>query len=309
MDLNALLTFEAVARTGAVSRAAEELNCVQSNVTSRVRQLEHELGVPLFNRHSRGMTMTNAGADLLPYARQISSLMTELKSKFVGTDQIQGRLLLGSMETTAAFRIPQIASAFHADFPDVQLELRTGPTAALVKAVAELELDGAFVAGPVGHPKLREENMIVEELAIVTSSKYQTLEQALHSDRHPTLLVYRSGCLYRQRLESFLFSQGIAGTRHVVLGTVEGILGCVEANMGITIMTRSALEQVESRHRVTVHEIDPNFSRIATVFISNKDVRESAAMRHFRSYASRLFSSGRATSGTQAAHTTLAAAE
>src|SRR6266700_4796707 len=67
MELSDLVTFLAVARTGGVTRAADELNTVQSNITNRVKALEAEIGTPLFERHSRGMTLTGAGRRLLPY--------------------------------------------------------------------------------------------------------------------------------------------------------------------------------------------------------------------------------------------------
>jgi hypothetical protein len=66
MELSDLVTFSAVARTGGVTRAAEELNTVQSNITQRVKALEAEIGTPLFERHSRGMTLTGAAAACYP---------------------------------------------------------------------------------------------------------------------------------------------------------------------------------------------------------------------------------------------------
>ncbi|MGH6886252.1 MAG: LysR family transcriptional regulator, partial [Geminicoccales bacterium] len=68
MDAADLKVFEAVARLGGMNRAAAELHTVQSNVTARIRTLEARLGTPLFQRHSRGVTLTAAGRRLLPYA-------------------------------------------------------------------------------------------------------------------------------------------------------------------------------------------------------------------------------------------------
>jgi len=64
MDVADLRIFEAVARLGAINRAATELNTVQSNVTTRIRKLEDDLGAALFDRHSRGVTLTAAGRRL-----------------------------------------------------------------------------------------------------------------------------------------------------------------------------------------------------------------------------------------------------
>ena len=77
MELTDLVTFSTVARIGGITRAADELNTVQSNVTQRVKALEAEIGTALFERHSRGMTLTGAGRRLLPYAQRMAALSRE----------------------------------------------------------------------------------------------------------------------------------------------------------------------------------------------------------------------------------------
>jgi DNA-binding transcriptional LysR family regulator len=75
MDASDLRVFEAVARLGGMNRAAAELNTVQSNVTARIQALEAEIGCTLFERHSRGVSLTQAGRRLLPYAGELSRLL------------------------------------------------------------------------------------------------------------------------------------------------------------------------------------------------------------------------------------------
>src|SRR5262245_64934235 len=89
MELSDLQTFAAVARCGGITRAAGELNTVQSNVTNRVRALEMEVGVPLFERHARGMTLTDAGRRLLPYAQRLSVLSREALRSEEHTSELQ----------------------------------------------------------------------------------------------------------------------------------------------------------------------------------------------------------------------------
>ena len=79
MDASDLKMFEAVARLGGMNRAAEELNTVQSNVTQRIKRLEDELGTPLFDRHSRGVSLTAAGQRLMPYARDIRTILDDAR--------------------------------------------------------------------------------------------------------------------------------------------------------------------------------------------------------------------------------------
>lgn len=100
MDLLTLNTFSAVARHGSVSGAASELHTVQSNVTMRLKQLESDLAVPLFIRHSRGVTLTSAGITLLGYAQRVSSLVTEAEAATRDDGTVRGTLRIGSMEST-----------------------------------------------------------------------------------------------------------------------------------------------------------------------------------------------------------------
>src|SRR3954465_4512943 len=127
MELSDIQTFAAVARTGGITRAAEELNTVQSNVTQRVKALEAEIGTPLFERHSRGMTLTGAGKRLLPYAQRMSALAREAVLAACDDGEPKGPLAIGSMETTAAVRLPPLLADFHHRFPAVRLSLRTAP--------------------------------------------------------------------------------------------------------------------------------------------------------------------------------------
>jgi DNA-binding transcriptional LysR family regulator len=75
MDAADLKVFEAVARTGAMNKAALELNTVQSNVTTRIKALEEQLGVALFERTNRGVSLTAAGHRLFPYALRVAHLL------------------------------------------------------------------------------------------------------------------------------------------------------------------------------------------------------------------------------------------
>src|SRR5215468_2356234 len=102
MDAADLKVFAAVARIGGMNRAANELHTVQSNVTARVRTLEEELGVQLFHRGRKGVTLTAAGKRLLPYAVRVAHLLEEAQKAVKDDGSPRGRLTIGSLETTAA---------------------------------------------------------------------------------------------------------------------------------------------------------------------------------------------------------------
>src|SRR6201990_3476123 len=112
MELSDLLTFSAVARLGGITRAADELNTVQSNVTQRVKALEGEIGTACCAPHSAGMTLTGAARRLLPYAQRMAALSREAILAARDDGEPKGPLSIGSMETTAAVRLPCVVPAF-----------------------------------------------------------------------------------------------------------------------------------------------------------------------------------------------------
>src|SRR3954449_5512748 len=207
VELTDLMTFSAVARTGGITRAAEMLNTVQSNVTQRIKALEAEIGTALFERHSRGMSLTGAGRRLLPYAQRMAALSREAVLAARDDGEPRGPLSIGSMETTAAVRLPSLLAEFHRRFAAVRLTLRTSTTADLVAAVLDGTLDGAFVAGPIDHAELDTTIAFREELVLVTARRWTSLAalRAGTPESGPTALVFRTGCTYRQRLEQVLF--------------------------------------------------------------------------------------------------------
>src|ERR1700761_3799733 len=167
MDADDLRIVEAVARIGSMNRAAAELNMVQSNVTSRIRLLEEELGVQLFVRHSRGVEPSEAGLRLLSYGEQIRALFQQAITAVKEDGTPKGKLRIGMMETTAGLRLPTLVAQYAQEYPKVELAIVTGTTASLTNQVAEHELDGAFVAGPVHHQELSEGVLFLGEIVLL----------------------------------------------------------------------------------------------------------------------------------------------
>jgi LysR family transcriptional regulator, cell division regulator len=280
VDIADLKTFEAVARLGGMNRAAAELHTVQSNVTARIRSLEQQLGSPLFQRHSRGVALTPAGRRLLPYAERIGRLMADARRAVADDGEPGGALSLGSLESTAALRLPQYLIAFADAHPAVDLVLVPGTTAEMVERVLDHQVEGAFVCGPVNHPDLVEEVMFREELVLVTARRIQTLQDAL-SRRDLKIVVLRLGCSYRQRLEEVLARRGVVVVRRLDFGTIDGIIGCVSAGVGITLLPRSVAAVAHRAGHVAIHELPAEEAQVKTVFVRLRDGFMSSALDAF----------------------------
>jgi DNA-binding transcriptional LysR family regulator len=169
MNLSDLRIFTTVVRAGGVTRAAQRLHRGQSNVTTRIRQLEQDLGVALFIREGKRLHLAPAGQLLLGYADQLLALADEALSALQDT-RPRGVLRLGAMESTAAVRLPGPLAAYHRRYPEVTLELRTGNPQQLASAVLAGELDAALVTEPILDAPFEKEPAFMEELVIIGPS-------------------------------------------------------------------------------------------------------------------------------------------
>lgn len=256
---------------------------MQSNVTQRVKALEAEIGTPLFERHSRGMTLTGAGKRLLPYAQRMAALSREAVLAARDDGEPKGPLAIGSMETTAAVRLPSLLADFHRNFPAVRLSLRTATTADLVAGVLEGTLDGAFVAGPIAHADLTATSAFREELVLVSARRWASLAElrAGTPESGPTALVFRTGCTYRQRLEQIFVEFGWPSAARFELGTLDGMIGCVAAGMGVTLLPRAVVERSAMNGSVSIHTLSPSLARVETLFIQRGGGHQYSALQGF----------------------------
>ncbi len=280
MDAADLRVFEAVARLGGMNKAALELNTVQSNVTARIKALEAQLGVALFDRTNRGATPTDAGRRLMPYALRAARLLEDAKRAALDDGTPAGALVVGSLETTAALHLSPILAAFAAAYPAVDLSLRTGTSCELVDQVLDYRVDGAFVCGPVNHPDLDVEPFFREQLVMLTAPEVTDFE-SLTRQANFKIVVLRAGCSYRLRLETILARRGIVNVRYLEFGTLEAIISCVGAGLGVTLLPKALIGTAWREGRVAVHPLPRDEGQVETVFVRHRDGFTSSALRAF----------------------------
>ena len=278
MDINELRIFKAVAEEGSVSRAAERLNCVQSNVSARIRQLEEGLKVTLFHRKSRGVALTTAGRVLLDYAERILALVSEAERIVQEREPLGGRLIIGALETTAAVRLPPVLAEYHRRFPSVELQLVTGTALDLIRMILDFKLDGTFVDGAIDHPELLVEECFVEENVLLCAAG----EDPLPKERPINILAFPIGCYYRKQLETWLHKSGLIPYKIMEFSTIETIIGCVSAGMGITFLPRSVLGGNLASDRVAIHPLPAEVAHVTTRFLRRKNSVEPKTLSAFR---------------------------
>lgn len=294
MDLRQLKIFCAVVDHGSFTAAAEAVHTVQSNVTMRVKELEAELGQPLFIRRRSGVMPTAAGEVFLGYARRILQLTDESRAALQDGGRPAGPLRLGAMETTAAIRLPRLLGTYRARHPEVRMSLTTGTTAELIRAVESCQLDGAFIGGRHQHPALVQEALFDEELALISTSDITSRDALLDTLPDQTVFVFRAGCFYRSTLESWfhqagLVPSGLVPEQIMEMGTLDGILSCVAAGMGITLLPASVARNASLADALHCHALPAGVATVTTVFIRRRDSLPGAALKAFMALARATF--------------------
>jgi DNA-binding transcriptional LysR family regulator len=278
MELQALRTFKVVAEEGGVLSASRKLNTVQSNVTSRIKRLEAEVGQPLFYRKGRGLELSPSGKLLLEYARKILRLESQANLALQQVGEQSGELRIGAMETYAALHLPNALREVRKVHPHIKLHVETATSSTLVQLVLEHKLDCAVVGGEVEHADLIASEISTEELVLVHAKKKRC-------DDLP-LILFREGCAYRARALQWQREQGTQAREVMEFSTLEGILGCVSVGLGCTLMPRWVVSGSRYSSELSIHKIDTRLARIPTVLIRHRDAMPLKSIETLRSVMS-----------------------
>jgi DNA-binding transcriptional LysR family regulator len=249
MDLRRLEVFAKVAELGSFSRAAEALFLTQPTISEHVRALEVEVGLPLLDRLGRGAAPTPAGRVLLDYAHRMLKLADEARQAL---DHFQGRmrgtLVVGGSTIPGEYVLPALIGQFKAKYPDIAISLRVGAS----RQVSEWIDEGRVEVGVVGAlPVLRgltARELMIDELVVVVPAGHAWAGRrvvGLVDVRSEPLIVREPGSGSREALERALHEAGMALDAFRVageIGSTQAIKQAVRAGVGITIMSKRAVE-------------------------------------------------------------------
>src|SRR5262245_10111909 len=165
MELHHLRYFEAVARHGHVTRAAEELHIAQPSLSKQIQVLEAELGVVLFDRVGRRVELTDAGQLLLPYARRALREVADARIALRQWSNLgQGQVTIGAPPTVGAHLLPQALAAFHQLYPGIGLALREMGAARLAALLDAGTIDLAVISEAL--PAFASAELFTEALVV-----------------------------------------------------------------------------------------------------------------------------------------------
>lgn len=265
MDLESLRIFSTVAAELSITQASTKLGRVPSNVTTRIQQLEADLGVEVFMRTGKRLSLSIAGERFLEYAQRLLALAEEARQS-VGGNPVGGTLHIGSMESTAASRLPNLLAAYHTRFAETRLEVTTGPSRGLLEQVTNARLDCAFVALP---PALSNDQALrdlglsacpvwQEKLLLLLPSTESDVSHAAQV-RTRSLAAFKAGCTYRSLAEEHLGIAGDLSWRVQEIGSYHAMIACVAAGTSVALLPESVVQLAQVPHslpRLTLGYMD-----------------------------------------------------
>lgn len=273
LDLRALEIFRTVAVEGSITRAAVKLNRVQSNISTRLKQLERDLDKTLFSRRNRQLTLTPDGHLLLSYAERLLQLSQEA-AEAMNERRPSGTFRIGTMESTAAARLPEILSRYHRLYPDVAIEIETDTAGGLVDRLLSYDVDCAFLAEPVAFEAIRTRPVFEEELVLVAPHSFPPLENVTEISGR-TVVAFEPGCAYRRYLEQWLLEAGIVPGGFISVGSYLAILACVSAGTGFAVVPQCVLDTVASKGAFRLYPLPPKYAEIKTLLAWRSNYRSA----------------------------------
>ena len=252
MELRLLRTFQAVADAGSFTRAAARIHLTQAAVSVHIRQLEEEIGSPLFLRVNKKLYLTEAGRALLVHAETILHAHDEAKAALAGLGQAsRGRLRIGVTSTTFTLQpLPEILSEIKRRFALLDLTVVGGTSERIVEQILVGHLDVGIVSLPVEASDLTTETLRSDRLAAVMNPTHRLAgEKSVTVERLAAepLILSEHGGNTRRLLDLFFEKHHLEPTIIMELQRTEAIIKMVELGFGVTILPQGAVRTAVAR--------------------------------------------------------------
>lgn len=240
LSLRQLRTFVAAARHLSFARAADELHLTAPAVSMQIRDLETAVGLPVFERSGRTMSLTTTGEYLLVYARRVLATLKEAEDTIARLRGVQaGRITVG-MVGTAQYFVPRLLAQFRLDYPGVDVRLTVGNRDQLDRQLHDREIDLAIMGRPPHDIDVRSEAFAANPLAVIAAQSHRLVGArdvpASRLDREP-FIVREGGSGTRTAMEVWFKEMRIAPTLLMEMSSNETIKQAVIAGMGLTILS------------------------------------------------------------------------
>lgn len=266
ITLEQLRAFLYAVRLGGVGKAASGLNLTQPAVSARLRNLEHTIGEPIFERSDAKMRLTKRGELLLSYAEQFEHLSGLLERDVIIPQELEGRLRLGVSETIAQCWLSDLITRLHGLFPNLEIELNVDISMNLRAGLLNRSIDLAILLGPVSEYTVENVELPGFDLAWYVSSRAETLADAKSYLERPVLTYARQTRPFRE-IKEHLFEIVGPNARMFPSSSLSTCFSLVEDDLGVAALPRAIGREHVARG--TIREFDPGWHPNPLIFTAS----------------------------------------
>lgn len=287
LSLRQFQVFESVARHLNHSRAAAELFLSQPAVSMQIKQAEQTIGLPLFEQAGKKLFLTEAGREMLHYARSMLQLMQEMETVFDEMKGLEHGRLNISVVSTANYFMPQLLVKFIQAHPKIKVSLSVANRDAVIKQLGENIADLAIMGQPPEGADMVAEPFMQNPLVVIAAPAHPLARAKKIQPRQlmrETFLLREQGSGTRGVVERFFASHRLPLPAHMEMDTNEAIKQSVQAGMGIGIISSHGIELELKAKRLIVLDVD-RFPIVRHWYIVHrKEKRFSVATQEFQRF-------------------------
>ena len=276
MDIRQLYTFRTIAALGSFNKTADALNYAQSTVSEQIKALEGGLGVTLFNRDRKNISLTPAGELFLKYAQKMINLEEEIRTEIKECEEVHGSLSIRIPETISTYYLPPVLKKFKDCFPHVDFHFDSCSSHGLLEELRSGIINLAFlITKEFRDVDLEIYTLIEVPLMMVTYPKNPTAAKScvqLTEIKNEPIFVTSSDCNYFKILEQLFIDQKIKLSTLYRINSIEAIKQNIIAGTGVALLSKIAVhEEISKGSLVELHlEKGPLSANMVMIRLKNK---------------------------------------
>lgn len=260
MDLHQLKVFHTAVQAGGFTHASRKLHLSQSTISQHIKQLEDELGCPLFMRVGKQVIPTQAGQLLREHCERI---FQDVKNAEMSIQELtglrKGKVRFGSGATTLIYQLPHVLEAYQARYPDVELIVVSEISEVIRRDVAAHRLDLGLVMLPVNEPNLQVEPLFAEELQIALPARHPLAQKRVLRAKdlqQLRFILYEHKTVMRQLIDNFLAELGVRPQVTMVMENIEAIKSLIGAGLGASVLPVHAVGNEAADKKVRLMRVE-----------------------------------------------------
>jgi len=271
MELQLLRIFKTIADEKNLTKAANSLNYVQSNISTRLKQLEEELDCSLFTRTKKGMILTQQGERLLPYAVELLNRESEIKNKMMNSKEVE-HLSLGLPDSFVRTYLAKPITHWKKSHKSSRIRIKTGYSHQIVEWLENKTIDVGVVISkkrPLNYHIIQE---FKSEFCVVAPKNITSLNRESLTGLQPMLLG--DSCFFGQAIIQLYNDLGLFSEKNEYLFSIESILQCISLGLGASVLPKCLMQKHHMREKVQILEY-PKSSRFSYFKICLKENKKT----------------------------------